>query len=493
MVPDDRKTLACARALAGEGIWVAVGGDGLSGQAYWSSAVRRRLCYPHPAADLDGFYAQLQRHLDEHRIDVILPMNDYTTHAIARVSHHLPSAVRTALPAPDALGVAACKHQTLALATQLGVETPRTHAVSTFAEFEEVAARIAYPCVCKLSRGSGAVGLSFPSNRQELLQAWRHRHPAGDAAFDYGTLLVQEWVPGETRDVCVIARHGDAAQSLSTRRGLFPYRNFSGFADPEQSALAIAQYRPAAITGHPGFLDRICTEASPATLSRIRSRLVACAGENLLSSVRAPIADVWQTRVADFYAAHEFNLIAWEREADGPLEVSTLTVAAETLPDPSASNTTGPRGELIGTALWSFAAPIIRYRLGDDVHVSEADPHAGLALRLLKVLGRRTDRFLTLQGDTRHAYQVVETLLDGPFWFQCYLLEQNAPGHILVRFVPLPGVSEIQREQRAREFGNTLALDFRVDWEWVPTLPPETNGKRRLFARNIPLPGRADR
>jgi phenylacetate-CoA ligase len=281
----------------------------------------------------------------------------------------------------------------------------------------------------------------------------------------------------------------DAIPTLSGRRGLFPYRNFSGFADPEQSALAIAQYRPAAITGHPGFLDRICTEASAATLARIRPRLVACAGENLLSSVRSHIADVWQTPVADFYAAHEFNLIAWEREWEGPLEVSSLTVAAEILPEPSGTPCSTPHGELIGTALWSFAAPIIRYRLGDEVRLDDADPHTGLALRIKKVLGRRTDRFLTLQGDTWHAYQVVETLLDGPFWFQCYRLEQNAGGHIHARFVPLPGVPESQREKRAREFRKTLAPAFQVDWEWVSALPPETNGKRRLFARNIPLPG----
>jgi predicted ATP-grasp superfamily ATP-dependent carboligase len=218
VVPDDRKTLACARALAGEGIWVAVGGDGFSGQAYWSRSVRQRLRYPHPAADLEGFYAQLHRHLDEHRIDVVLPMNDYTTHAIARAQHRLPPHVRTALPTPDALEVAACKHRTLALAGQLGIETPQTHTVSTLAELEAIASRIAYPCVCKLSRGSGAVGLSFPANRQELLQAWNRRHPSADAAFDYGTLLVQEWVPGETYDVCVIARHGEPLVSLTQRR-----------------------------------------------------------------------------------------------------------------------------------------------------------------------------------------------------------------------------------------------------------------------------------
>jgi predicted ATP-grasp superfamily ATP-dependent carboligase len=218
VVPDDRKTLACARALAKEGIWVAVGGDGFFGQAYWSRAVRKRVRYPHPAVDAGGFYAELRRHAEENAIDVVLPMNDYTTQALARGKNLLPARCRTALPAPEALEVAACKHQTLALASRLGIETPATHLVSSLEELEEVAGRVRYPCVCKLSRGSGAVGLSFPANRQELLQAWRARRPSADAAFDYGTLLVQEWVPGETRDVCVIARHGEPILSLTQRR-----------------------------------------------------------------------------------------------------------------------------------------------------------------------------------------------------------------------------------------------------------------------------------
>jgi phenylacetate-CoA ligase len=351
---------------------------------------------------------------------------------------------------------------------------------------EELVAEGIEPSTLVIHRSSGSTGIPIAVRRlrgeELLLQGIRLRALAtvGLRPWDRRARVVYVPKPREGER--------DAQNALAERRGLFPYRNFSGFAPPEESVRALAQYNPAVITGHPGFLDRICDATVAGTGTRLRPRLVACAGEILLAPIRRRLAEIWRARVADFYAAHEFNLIAWERENGGPREVSALTVAAEIEPAPSGSRSGARDGELVGTALWSFAAPIIRYRLGDEVELLEADAQTGLALQLGEIRGRRTDRFVTQQGDTWHAYQVVESLLDEPFWFQCYRLQQNAPGQLFAHFVPLPGIPEEQREERARQFRQTLAPAFQVEWAWIAALPPETNGKRRLFARNVPLP-----
>ncbi|MDZ7637537.1 MAG: ATP-grasp domain-containing protein [Bryobacterales bacterium] len=235
VVPDDRKTLACARALAEAGIWVAVGGDALLGQAYWSRSVRLRLQYPHPSVDGEGFLAALNQHVERHEIDVVLPMNDSVTLAVSRMKDRLPRGVHTALPCPDAVEIAADKAKTLALAAQLGIEVPKTFAPQSGEELYAIAGRIGYPCVLKPNCGSGAIGLSFPANSRELAESWRRgcrsKHVSG-SAYGRGAsaqMLIQECVPGETHDVCVIACHGEPRASLTQhRRWMYPHRGGVG-------------------------------------------------------------------------------------------------------------------------------------------------------------------------------------------------------------------------------------------------------------------------
>jgi predicted ATP-grasp superfamily ATP-dependent carboligase len=223
LVPDDRKVLACVRALGRAGVWVAVASDSLWGEAGYSRHVRRRLRYPHPAREPDAFLGALCEHLDRHRIQVVLPTNDYTTLALSRFRDRLPAGVRTALPSAEAIDLARDKSRTLALAAELGIDIPATCEPADDEELEEIAAGLAYPCVLKLNSGAGAVGIAFPRDARELLEACRRPRRAADAVFDYQRLLIQEYLPGETHDACVVCCHGEIRAGLTQhRRWMYP-------------------------------------------------------------------------------------------------------------------------------------------------------------------------------------------------------------------------------------------------------------------------------
>ena len=216
--PDDRKTLACARALARSGAWVAVGGDSLWGQAFHTRSTRRRVRYPHPRLGIPPFIESINEHFERDHYDVVLPMNDYTTVALTRGRESLNPAVATALPPAASLEVAGDKLETLALAHRLGVEAPKTLVAEGIDDLREITEGLDFPCVLKLRRGSGAVGFQVIENHRQLSAAYQQQRGPSDIAFDREHLLIQEFVPGEVHDVCVLCEHGEIRAELTQKR-----------------------------------------------------------------------------------------------------------------------------------------------------------------------------------------------------------------------------------------------------------------------------------
>ncbi|MBZ5609592.1 MAG: ATP-grasp domain-containing protein [Acidobacteriia bacterium] len=216
-VPDDRKTLAAVRALAGVAA-VTVGSDRFLGEAYYSRFGDGRVRYPHPAKGVAAFVETLASQLRRLPHDVLLPMGDYACVAISQRAATLEALTRLVTPAYEALEISRDKEETGKLARRLGLQTPETHCPKDEAELRALAAQIRYPCVVKLRRGAGAVGMSIAQNAPDLLRRFAAPRPSEDLVFGHGSLLVQEHVQGEVHDVCVLFRHGEPRAALTQRR-----------------------------------------------------------------------------------------------------------------------------------------------------------------------------------------------------------------------------------------------------------------------------------
>jgi predicted ATP-grasp superfamily ATP-dependent carboligase len=217
-VPDDRKTLAAVRALAGNGAAVTIGSDRFAGQAYYSRFSGGRLKYPHPAKGLAPFLDTLVEQLGRNPHDVLLPMSDYAALAVSKGRAGLEKLTRMVLPDSEALELSRDKAETGTLARSLGLETPETHCPRGVEDVRTLAAEIRYPCVVKLRRGAGAVGLSIVKNAAELIARFAGTRPEADPVFDHSNLLVQEYVPGEVHDVCVLFNQGEPRAALTQKR-----------------------------------------------------------------------------------------------------------------------------------------------------------------------------------------------------------------------------------------------------------------------------------
>jgi predicted ATP-grasp superfamily ATP-dependent carboligase len=226
---DDRKTIAAVRALGERGVHVTVGADRTRVPPAWSRYCRGILTYPDPSADIDRFADHLLEEVAHRRFDVLLPLCDYTTAAIVLNCDRFEKHASLAVPTPEARKIAQDKFELAGLAGGRGIPTPQTWSITSAEEAAALAGKLQYPCVVKYRMGAGGAGLRFPGNRAELLACFNEARSRHDTVFDNTRLLVQEYIPGETHDVCALACHGEPRALVSQRRlGMYPPEGGSG-------------------------------------------------------------------------------------------------------------------------------------------------------------------------------------------------------------------------------------------------------------------------
>jgi predicted ATP-grasp superfamily ATP-dependent carboligase len=229
---DQRKTLAAVRSLGQRGCEVIVGCDGGLCAPAWSRYCRRRVVYPAPHGAADGFVDAVHGLVREDAFDVLLPLSDHTTVQVSLHAHTLAREVGLCVPSSAALARAHDKAELLALARELGIAVPWTRCLEREEDLGRVAGEVEYPCVFKLRRGAGGVGLRFPSSEGELVACYRALRPLKDPVYDTRRPLVQELVPGSIHDACLLFEQGRVRAAMTQQRILmYPSRGGVGIHD----------------------------------------------------------------------------------------------------------------------------------------------------------------------------------------------------------------------------------------------------------------------
>ncbi|MBM3788737.1 MAG: hypothetical protein FJW35_00135 [Acidobacteria bacterium] len=216
--PDDRSALAAVRALAAEGAQAYAGGTRPLGQAFHSRHAAGRVRYPHPAQGDEAFIGRLADECRRLGIDVVLPTSDYVIESMSRRRDLLADVVSFTLPPADGLAVARDKQRTVELARSLGLDTPVTACPADADELRRAAAQFRFPVVVKPRKSLGAVGFQLVLSKDELLDGYGRSRGISDDVFDFNRPLIQEYIPGEVHDACVLAREGELAAGLTQRR-----------------------------------------------------------------------------------------------------------------------------------------------------------------------------------------------------------------------------------------------------------------------------------
>lgn len=249
---------------------------------------------------------------------------------------------------------------------------------------------------------------------------------------------------------------------------------------PEEIVRKLWHSLPDVIGGSPGVLWR-CAEIVANDHRAIRPRFVGVGGEVLTPLMRHQISEAFSSPVFESYGSHDFNLIAWECMETGELHTCDDGVIVEVLKDgrPAAR---GERGEMVGTALHSFAMPFIRYRLGDIVTKGSEMCACGQPYSTIeRIQGRMIDYFPLPGGRLIHPYDIVVKIVrEASPWVRQYQLTQERVDRIVLHVVPSRNTPAQRIAQFKQSVTALLGRDVAFHVMLVPEIRPEPSGKFRV-------------
>jgi phenylacetate-CoA ligase len=345
---------------------------------------------------------------------------------------------------------------------------------------EEVLARGVDPERLIVHRTGGSSGEPFIVRRtwieERLLNTLRRR------ALHYWGMRMRDkrvsiWLTREPhpRDNRVLDRITQAA-------GLYRWAQVSCLLPPEDIVRALQRLQPNVVSGYAAVLARISEVVGEADGRPIRPRFIISGSEVLTPRMRWQISEAFAAPLFEVYNCHEFHYIGWECKKSGEYHVCDDGVILEVLEN-GRQVETGERGEVIGTALHSFAMPLIRYRLGDIVTKGVQSCPCGEPFSTIRaVQGRMLDYFALPGGRVMHPYEVLIVLRAKAFmWIRRYQVVQERENRVVLRAVPSVPPSP---EQIATVHESLAALlgpgvDLRIDL--VSDLEPDVSGKFRIY------------
>lgn len=241
----------------------------------------------------------------------------------------------------------------------------------------------------------------------------------------------------------------------------------------------IRRKRPGLLFGHAHSLYLLAESFRREGIRDVRPNGIVSTAMPLHAWQRKSIEEIFGTKATDRYGCEETSLIASECEAHRGLHLNCDSIYAETEHD----ETVGP---LIVTDLTNSAMPLIRYRNGDHVTMSDRTCSCGRGLPLIeRVEGRDADYVVTPEGTLISGISLTENfacLIDGAAQVQ---LVQEEVTHLRLRIVPGERFGPESRRQVARVVGETFGPAMRHEIELVDAIRQEPGGKYRFCISKV--------
>lgn len=231
---NQNQAVASVRSLARCGYEVWVGESRPWSKAGWSRSCTRSFQYPAPQRQAHEFIDMLVNLVRQVEGTLVLPMTEATTLPISANRDQLVAAgARLVLPDETDLLRAFDKHETTKLAASLGIAIPRTIAVASAKEAQDVVRTLSFPAVLKPRASeelspAGAVRTAgrprYASNPQEFQAAY------DDLLSRCSAILIQEFVEGQGTGYFALMHHGELRAEFAHQRIRDVYPTGSGSA-----------------------------------------------------------------------------------------------------------------------------------------------------------------------------------------------------------------------------------------------------------------------
>ena len=251
---------------------------------------------------------------------------------------------------------------------------------------------------------------------------------------------------------------------------------------------ALYDLGPEVIQGWPTILSEIAPKWRRLQEShggRRALRFVLTGGETMTSAARAQITQGFEAPVHDQYGAHETSRVAWQCAETGEYHLSDDTICAEVIRD-GRQAAPGESGEMVVTALHSYAMPFIRYKLGDIVVQGSPQCSCGTPFSTIRSIQGRTADFLSLpNGRIVHPQDIAFYSYRAARWIKQLQVVQQTLDRFELHVVPLRQPSAVEVAAIRPAIDGLLGPNVSFEVVTVSSIERRMDSKFRVYRSNL--------
>mgnify|MGYP000126623587 CR=1 FL=1 len=220
---DERKALSIIRSLAPRGVSVYAADCSKRASSFYSRYCSERAVY---RADVEKepwlYVKEVARLLEAFKVDVFFPVSTEATLATSFFKEDLEDHAKVPVADYSKMLRAHDKYSAIKTAEEVGVPVPKTECPRSLDEVGEAASHVGLPLVIKARMYSGVrKGVRYVDEPAKLLKSYMDIHSRGSGdniAKRFANPILQEFIPGEIHDVCVLFNHGEPRAVLTQLR-----------------------------------------------------------------------------------------------------------------------------------------------------------------------------------------------------------------------------------------------------------------------------------
>lgn len=234
----------------------------------------------------------------------------------------------------------------------------------------------------------------------------------------------------------------------------------------------LQDYKPQEIFSYPSSIFALADFIVRHKLEPLSLKLVMTTAENLLPQQRDTIAKAFNAPIVNQYGCTEMAFFCSDYP-DGTMKFHPEHGYVE-VRSPEGKLSDEGEGELIATGFINYSMPVIRYAIGDSIHLAGRDNHGRQVLASVK--GRTDDLIYTLSGTPVGR---LDPIFKGGNGIKYAQIIQSKNGDVLLKLVPdedyKPSHGESLREELIKRLGRETPVNIQV----VDGIEKSSNGKFR--------------
>jgi len=248
----------------------------------------------------------------------------------------------------------------------------------------------------------------------------------------------------------------------------------------------LEKFKPEYIEGYPSTLY-IFAKYLESNNKRLKLKAVLTSSETLYPFQRETIEQSFMCKIYDYYGLAERVVFATECNAHEGHHLNLDYSITEIVNKNGIPVDDGELGWIVGTGLYNYAMPLIRYKTNDVSSVRTQKCSCGRKFPLLDDVTTKSEDIVT----TKDGRFISSSILTHPFKPLVNILQsqiiQEDLSNITIKIIKGKGYKEEDTKYLLHEMQRRVGLEMKIHIEYVDEIPQSKNGKFRWVISKVPL------